>query len=218
MLDSLREAFRQAVVNFRTELRGGIPDEADAILRAMRQELVDLQIQTNQVEVELRRARDEAAREGLALETCLRREALAQQAGDDETAAIARDFAQKHRIRQEILSSKVEVIGRELDERRRSLAESTARLKAARVQREGLSATAGRAGARNRMRRTDALFEDMDRMGDRIRDLEAGVEAAEEVDEALAGGGRQASAEESRAPDADVDARLDALKRELGNR
>jgi hypothetical protein len=218
MLDSLREAFRQAIINFRTELRGGIPDEADVLLRAMRQELVALQLQTNQVEVELRRVREEAAREDVALETCLRREALAQQAGDGETAAIARQFAEKHRIRQDILSSKVDVIGRELDERRRSLAESTARFKAAQVQREGLSATAGRAEGRDRMRGADALFEDFDRMGDRIHDFEARTDAAGEVDEALSAGSGSATASTPPPGDTDLDAQLDALKRELGNR
>ncbi len=154
----------------------------------------------------------------MALETCLRREALGRQAGDEETAGIAREFTEKHRIRLEILSSKAEVIGRELDERKRSLAESTARFKAAQVQREGLSATVGRAGARDRMRETDALFEDMDRMGDRIRDFEANTDAAEEVDEALSGGTEPAGARTPPPGDTDVDARLDALKRELGNR
>jgi hypothetical protein len=217
MLDSLREAFRQAIVNFRTELRGGIPDEADALLRGMRQELVALQVQVHRIEGELRRARDEAAREALALETCIRREALARQAGDEETAEIAREFADKHRSRQEILSSKVEVIGRELEERKRSLADSTGRFKAAQVQREGLAATAGRAGARDRIRETDSLFEEMDRMGERIGDLEARTAAAEEVDASLSGGTHAADARTPPPSAPDVDARLDALKREMGN-
>jgi hypothetical protein len=216
MFDSLREAFRQAIVNFRTELRGGVPDDSDSLLRAMRQELVALQIQTNQVEVELRRARAEAAEEGVALDTCIRREALARQAGDHETAAIAREFAEKHRVRKEILSSKVEVVSRELDERKRSLAESTARFKAARVQREGLSATAGRTGARDRMRGAEALFDEMDRMGEKVGDFEAYADAVGEVDEALSGGPRSAGTSPPSPSPADVDARLDALKREMG--
>ena len=218
MLDALREAFRQAIVNFRTELRGGIRDEADTLLRGMRQELVALQLQTNQVEVDLRRARAELAKETIELETCLRREALARQAGDGETAAIARKFADAHRDRQEILSSKVEVLGRELEERKRSLAEATARFKAATVQREGLSATAGRTGARERLSEADSLFDEMDRMEERIEDFEARADGAEEVDEVLSGGTAAARSGTPPPEDADVVERLEALKRELGSR
>jgi phage shock protein A len=218
MLDALREAFRQAIVNFRTELRGGVRDEADDLLRGMRQELVNLQIQTHQVEVDLRRARAEAAKEGKELETCLRREALARQAGDEETAEIARKFAEAHRNRQQILSSKVDVLGRELEERKRSLAEATARFNAATVQREGLSATARRTGARGRLQDADALFDEMDRMGERIEDFQARSDAAQEVDDALSGGTEPARSGTPPSSDPDVEARLEALKRDLGNR
>jgi phage shock protein A len=193
-----------------------VPETADDLLRAMRGELVALKAQTNRVEDDLGRSRSEAAQERTALDTCLRRAVLAQAAGDEETAAIARDFAAKHRARQEILSAKVAVLERELDERRSSLSELTGRFRSAQAAREGLSATAGRTDARERVRSTDALFDDLDRMAKRVHDLEARAGAAEELDETLSG--RSAGERPMTAPSApDVDAQLDALKRELGN-
>ncbi len=213
MIESLREAFRQAVINFRTELRrDAVPEAADELLRAMRKELVLHQGLADRLEVDLQRTRDEAAKEKAALETCLRREELALRAGDEETASVAREFAGRHLRRQEILSSKANVLGQELDDHRRTLVELTARFKEARFRRESLAATAGRTEARERVQATDVLFDEMDRMEERIQDLEAQAGAAEEMDGVLSDTPRT---ERAPARDVEIDTRLEELKRGL---
>jgi hypothetical protein len=68
------------------------------------------------------------------------------------------------------------------------------------------------------MPEADSLFEEMDRMGARIGDLESTVDGAAEVDEALSPGPGSAGPRTPPSNDSDVEARLEALKRELGNR
>lgn len=211
MLDSLREAFRQAAENFRSELdRDRVPEAADRLLRAMRDELVELRRQSDELGGELEQVREEAAQERVAAETCIRREEMAREIGDEETAAVARQYAGKHLRRHEILSRKSEVLAQELTDRRKALDEMTAQFKEARLRRESLSAAAGRTDTREEIRRADDLFHEMDRMAERIRDLEAGAAATQEIDEMF---GEEASGAESAAAEApDLDARLEALK------
>jgi phage shock protein A len=212
MLESLREAFRQAIENFQSEMnRDRIPEAADRLLRAMQHELVDLKRQTEELAEELERTREEAGREQEAAKTCARREEMARKIEDGETASVANEYALKHLRRHEILSQKVEVLSVELDDRRRNLDEMTVQFREARLRRESLSATVGRADTRETMRRADELFHEMDRMADRIRDLESRGAAGEEIDEML---GEKPSGE--RAPEPDLDARLEALKRRMG--
>ncbi len=214
MFESLREAFRQALENFNSELnRDRIPEAADRLLRAMKAELVELQRQSDEIQKDLDVAHTEARREQDAARTCLRREAMALKIGDQETASLAHEYAGKHLRRHEILTEKTEVLARELEERRRNLEEMTSQFREARIRRESLAATAGRSETRDQIRDAQDLFDEMDRMARRIQDLEAGAGAAQELDEAL---GRQAAGDTDEWGEEDLEARLEALKRRMG--
>jgi hypothetical protein len=207
MFESLREAFSRALENFQSELnRDRIPDAADRLLRAMKAELVELQKQSAELEMELSAVAEEAASERRAAETCLRREEMAAKIGDQDTASVAREFAGKHLQRHEILSDKSSVLSRELEERRGNLEELVRQFKEARLRRESLSAVQGLAGARDAMQEAGDLFEDMDRMGERVNDTDAQAEAARSLD---------LDAQPGHTESLDLDARLDALKQRM---
>lgn len=217
MFDSLRQAFREAVDNFRTELnRDEVPEAADRLLRAMERELVETRLQLDRLAGEAKRVRAEAAAEEAQARTCVRREEMARKIGDAETESVAREFAARHLRRKDLLDEKASVLERELADRRAEMDEMVRQLGEARHKRDALAASAGRTQAHERLRQADGLFSDMDRMADRIRDLEARAAAAEEL------GGSELFGDDglSQAPpppsEADVEARLAELKRRMG--
>lgn len=213
MIDSLRDAFRQAVENFRSELnRDRVPEAADRLLRAMHSELVEFERQSLALEDDLVRTREEAAEEKRAAETCLRREEMAKEIGDEETAGVAREFAAKHLHRHDILRDKAAVLTRQLEDHQAALGEMKDQFGRARTQRESLSSTAGRTDARESMRDADRLFDEMDRIAEGLRDFDAQAEAARELDEAL---GDAPPGPPPGPSDAELEARLEALKRRM---
>lgn len=214
MFESLREAFREAVDNFRTELnRDDVPEAADRLLRAMGDEVVRARTVLKKLESDLARVREEAKREEADARTCLRREEMARRIGDDETADIARRYAARHVRRKDLLDEKASILSRELEDRRREVEEMLERLKEARVQKEALAASAGRTDAHRRLQDTDDLFEAMDRMAERIEDFEGRAAAARELDELDLDGMRDPRPAPSGSDD--VDARLAELKRRM---
>ena len=210
MFESLREAFSQALENFQSELnRDRIPEAADRLLRLMREELIELQKQSVELEAELQAVREEAANEHRATETCQRREEMAKKIEDEETASIAREFAGRHLQRSEILSDKAEVLMRELTERQRNLDEMMDQFREARLWPESMAATSGRTEARDRTQETGGhLFEEMERMAEKIDDRDARSEATQELDQDGPSGA---------SPGPDPDAQLEALKRRMRN-
>lgn len=214
MFESLREAFREAVDNFRTELnRDDVPEAADRLLRAMGDEVVRARTVLKKLESDLERVREEAKREEADARTCLRREEMARRIEDDETADVARRYAARHVRRKDLLDEKASILSRELEDRRREVEEMLERLKEARVQKEALAASAGRTDAHRRLRDTDDLFEAMDRMAERIEDFEGRAAAARELDELDLDGMRGPRSAPSGSDD--VDARLAELKRRM---
>jgi phage shock protein A len=185
MFESLRHAFREAVDNFRTELnRDAVPEAADRLIRAMEHELVEARLILDRLSKELDRARAEGKEEEELLRACLRREEMARRIGDAETEKVAREFAARHLQRKDVLDDKVRVLERELADRTEELDGMTAQLKGARAKREAMTATSGRAGARERIQEADDLFSELDRMAERIGDDAARGEAAEAMSEA----------------------------------
>jgi hypothetical protein len=214
MFESLRQAFREAVDNFRTELnRDRVPEAADRLLKAMEQELVSARSALSRLEEEVASVEAQARAEEEEARTCLRRESMALKIDDQETAKVARDFAAKHLRRKDLLQEKASVLKRELADREVEAAEMMEQLKSARVHRESLLASAGRTGARDQLQQAEDLFEEMDRMAERIQDMESRVDATGEVDELLDPAGSRRSAPP---PVDDVDARLEELKRRMG--
>jgi phage shock protein A len=180
MFDALRQAFREAVDNFRTELnRDAVPETADRLIRVMERELVEARLIVERLEKDLTETRRELASEQEKLEACLRREELARRIDDEETARIAREFAERHLQRKDLLDEKARLLQRELTDRGEELAGMTAQLKGAAAERSAMAARAGRTEAREQIRASDDLFAELDRMAERIGDTAAEADAAE---------------------------------------
>ncbi|MBW3534560.1 MAG: hypothetical protein KY453_04995 [Gemmatimonadetes bacterium] len=222
MFEDLRDAFREAVDNFKRELnRDQVPEAVDRLLAGMRDEAADARARVKRLEDDLAETRSRAGREKEEESTCRRREALAKRIGDEDTARLAGEYAAKHGRRREVLEGKVEALERELELGRAEFDEMLARLKEARERRASLSASAGRTGAREALGGADDLFSELDRMAERIADEDRRQEAAGSLDLDGAEGSSDGEdlrvrRDESPRPPLDVDARLEELKRRMG--
>ncbi len=215
MFENLRDAFREAVDNFKTELRRDeIPAAADRLLRAMEGELVRVRSDLKGLEEELAKVEERAEREEAEARTCLRREEMAQRIGDEETVEVARRYARRHLKFKDVLVEKSKVLQREITLRRTEVQEMEEQLQDARTHRESLLASASRTEARTRIEEADDLFQEMDRMAERIQEMEGRAQAAEEIDALDLDGASQAGA--GPPSEEEMDARLAALKRQMG--
>ena len=209
VFEDLRHAFRDAVRNFRSELhRDEIPETVDALLYGMKQEAAGAIARVSEIEKTLARTKEEAALEAREADTCRRRETMAASIGDEDTAKIAGEFALKHERRRQVLDQKVEALEKELEMLRGDVEEMVGKIKEAEKKRDGLSAQAGRTQARESVRAGDDLFAELDRMAggsssdqpgtlddDPLADLEDPFQPR---------------------PGPDMDARLEELKKRMG--
>jgi phage shock protein A len=214
MFESLRDAFREAVANFKDEMaRDQVPETVDRLLAGMVEELTAAKTALRELEDQIQRTRAEADKAGTEIETCRRRERMAQQIGDEETARVAREFGEKYEKRRTLMEHKATALVEELEFRRSELDDMLAKIKEARAKRDSLTATAGRTGARESIQAADDLFGELDRMASKIQDEDARAHAAEsfgdldlDMDDDF----------EAPAPEAiDFDARLEELKRRM---
>lgn len=222
MFENLRNAFREAVDNFNRELnRDQVPEAVDRLLRAMRDEVTEAKTRLHDLETGIERARQEAKREAREVETCRRRESMAREIGDEETARIAVEYAEKHEKRQTVLEGKARALEEELRVRRAEIEEMLDKIREAREQRDALSATAGRASAHESIRESRDLFEELDRMAEKIEDDDHRRAAAEDILRDMDPESRDRDDlhidpdEPVRRP-LDVDRRLEELKRRMG--
>lgn len=218
MFDDLREAFRQAIENFKTELnRDEVPETVDQLLRAMREEVTDVQAATRKLDDDIRDALKGAEAEAKEAETCRRRERMARKIGDEETARVAGEYAEKHEGRKAVLERKALALKEERDLRRAEVAEMMERLKEARTNRDALAAKLGRGQAREAIRDADDLFAELDRMAETIDDAGRRREAEDEVRRELGDDLDDVpSADPDELEELDVEARLEDLKRRMG--
>lgn len=213
MFDELKEAFRQAVENFKKELNPDrVPEEVDRLVSVMRDEVADARAYLGRLEDEIEEALKRAGAEGKEARTCRRRETMARKIGDEETARVAAEFAEKHESRRAVLERKALALKEELDLRRADVREMMERLKEARSRRESLGAEAGRARARDSLRDADDLFAELDRMAEKIADEDRRARAFENLEEDPDRDGERPGAD----PQRGVDARLEELKRRMG--
>ncbi|HEX6307374.1 MAG TPA: hypothetical protein VFZ69_04245 [Longimicrobiales bacterium] len=126
MFEEWKQAWRQAVDNFQREVAGVGPPR----IRAMERELTSAAGALGRLDDEIRRVRLELDRERHEEHVCRRREALARGVGDDETARIADEYAQRHAERAAVLDRKIAVLedergllARDVDTMRKTLAE-----------------------------------------------------------------------------------------------
>lgn len=219
MFEDLRAAFRQAVENFNRELhRDRVPETVDALLKGMQRELVDTRALVSDLEAQIERARKEAQHEADQAEACRRREEMARRIEDTETADLAAQYGERHRKRHELLEQKISALEEELSFRRRDADDMMARLKEARAEREGLTAQAGRASARDSLGEADDLFSELDRMAEKIEGTQREADAAESLDELDLDEHSDFHVElDDEVPEPpDVDAALAELKRRMG--
>ena len=216
MFEDLRRAFREAVDNFQRELdRDAVPEAVDRLLRGMRREAVEakaaLEASKDQLAGAWKRSGDEARN----AEICRRREALAREIEDTDTADVAARYAERHAERSRVLADKARAIEAEVRLQEAEYAEMLAQIGKARANREELAASAGRTRARESLGGADDLFGEIDRMAERIGGTEAAAGAQEalfddarDFDEALGASRREEVA----------NARLEELKRRMGKR
>lgn len=225
MINDLRRAFREAVANFRHELhRDEVPREADALLERMRARARQRHAENARLRQEVRRTLEEAQREEEDLATCRRRERLAREVNDEETARVAADFAERHRERRDVLYRKALALRDELGVREREAQEMDARLAEARKRRDALESRASRTAARETLQEADSLFQDLDRLAHRVTEMETRAAAAEELtalSDEMDGGpeaGDGPGTGSEQASTGDLDERLDDLKRRMTGR
>jgi phage shock protein A len=215
MFDNLRQAFREAVDNFKEELgRDDVPEAVSRLLREMKREAADAKAEIRRLKEAIRGAIDRAAKEKDEAKTCRRREQMALDISDEETAQVASEYAEKHEHRRTVLEHKALALKEELDMREEEFGEMIVAIKDADKSQDTLTATAGRASARGSIDEADDLFSQLNRIGDEIGADDARREASSELDDLLddrrdrfeSGPGREKI---------DVDARLEALKRAM---
>lgn len=220
MFEELRSAFREAVENFNKELRRDqLPETVDRLLVDMRKELVDETAAVRGLESELERATSSHKREREAAETCRRRERMARDIGDEETATLAARHAARHEGHQAVLERKVHAVHDELEFRRKSLREMDAQFHQAMQKRGSLDAASGRTGARQAFSEADELFGELDRMAEKMADERMSAEATEDLDSGPLGADFDRDLSGAGGPppqELDVDAALQELKRRMG--
>jgi hypothetical protein len=109
MLDDWKQAWREAVENFRREVAGDeSPGSGKA--RAMQREFNSAQEALDRLDGEIRRTRRESEEERENEQVCRRREEMARRINDTETVRIAVEFAVRHAERAGILERKVSVL------------------------------------------------------------------------------------------------------------
>ncbi|MBT8398247.1 MAG: hypothetical protein HKO65_19445 [Gemmatimonadetes bacterium] len=216
MFENLRNAFREAIDNFNKELgRDEVPDVVDGLLRQMHEEVTDTKAQLYTLEEQIKRAIQLSEMEEKEAATCRRREEMARKIGDNETADVAAEYAEKHERRREIQAQKALALREELEQKRGEVADMMVKLKEAKAKRESLAATSGRAEARNAIGGAGDLFDELDRMAEKIDGIDHQREAEEDLLEEF--GDLEASGPPpGPSPEEIAEARLKELKRAMG--
>lgn len=201
MFQRLRDAFREAVHNFHEELNRDAPaGTTDRLLSGMRREVAGAEDYLRRLEEEIRDAGSEAERELAEAATCRRRESMALRIDDGETARIAAEYALRHERRAAVLQAKADALREELSIRREEAEEMRSALgEATRIQ--------GRSGER-----VSSGSPGLDRDLDAVRERISQMDARREVDDIL----RDFDPPRRPDPPADLDERLEELKRRMG--
>ena len=214
MFANLRRAFQEAVENMQRELdAGATPDSVRRLIRSMEGEAARTKASLEALKKDLETTRKRMRREQESAETCRRREAMAIEIGDEETAALAAKYAVSHGERARVLADKARAIEAEaklLDAEYREMLEQTRR---AHARASALSASAGRTRARKSVAGADDLFARMDGMAGEAGGDERLGEAAESLF-----GDAGSVVDERAMREAEADARLAELKKRMGMR
>ena len=211
MFEDLRRAFREGIDNFNKELnREHVPETVDKLIKGMIDEITDAKSGLGELENQIKKALIESEKEKGEAQTARRREQMANEIGDAETAMIAASFAEKHEQHQTVLEQKALALKAEFEFREAGIEEMMSKIKEAKTKRESISATAGRTGARESISAADDLFSELDRMSDKIDGEKAKGDAAEAFSET------HIDMNDAPRAEPDFDAALEELKRRMG--
>jgi hypothetical protein len=127
MFETFRNAWRQAVDNFWSELQAE-DSSGEARTRGMYAQVATARNQLKRLDREIADCRRAEEAERAEVQVCARRERLARDIGDSETANVAAEFRERHEERAGVLARKLEVLlaertlcSRDLDEMERAL-------------------------------------------------------------------------------------------------
>lgn len=220
MFEDLRAAFREALDNFNKELsRENVSDTADKLLVGMKNEIVDEKAQIAGLEDQIAKTTAHIERLEGESKTARRRGEMAGEIGDEETVKLAADFAMKAEGHLNVLRKKQAALQEELTFRSGTLDEMYNQFHAAKEKRDALTATTQRSGARESISAANDLFDELDRMADKIDGTEAAADAAQAFDELDLDSSSEFHVDVDAAPqreELDVDAALEELKRRMG--
>jgi len=219
MFEDLREAFKEALDNFNKELsRDNVSGTADKLLSGMKNELADEKAQVAGLGDQITKTGEQIEQLVKEIEIARRREDMAREIDDEETVKLAAEFATKAERHVSVLRKKKSALEEELTFRSRTVDEMYAQFHEAKEKRDALTATTGRSGARESISAADDLFEQLDRMADKIEGNKAQAEAAQEFDEIDFDAPSEFHVDIDEAPEEkelDVDAALEELKRRM---
>ena len=220
MFDDPRAAFKEALDNFNKELsRENVSGTADKLLVGMKNEIVEEKAQVAGLESQIEKTEAEITQLEKQIETARRREEMAREIEDDDTVKAAAEFATKAESHLVVLKKKELALLEELQFRRGTLDEMWTQFNEAQEKRDALTATTTRSGARESISAADDLFDQLDRMADKIEGTEAEAEAAQAFDELDLDGPSEFHVDVETPPareELDVDAALAELKRRMG--
>lgn len=219
MFEDLRAAFKEALDNFNKELsRDQVSETADKLLIGMKNEIADEKAQVAGLEDQLKKTLEQIDRLEKDAKTARRREEMAREIDDQDTVRLAAEYATKAEGQRVILVKKATALKEEFDFRSRTVEEMYDRFHEAKSKRDALTATTGRSGARESLSAADDLFDQLDRMAEKIEGNDARADAAQAFDELDLDGGSEFRVDLDAPPPAqelDVDAALEELKRRM---
>jgi len=221
MFDNLRRAFHEAVDNFKEELgRDEVPEAVDRLLHGMREETADAQADVRRLEAEIETTLKAVEKQSKMAGTCRRRERMAREISDEETANVAGEYAAKHENLCEVLKQKADALEEELKVRKGTVQDMLAAIKQTSQNRDTLAASAGRNQARSSLNAADELFDQLDRMESAIERDDEQREAEREIGDLDFGTSPDSDSgpDDFRFsdPEAEAQARLEELKRRMG--
>ena len=119
MFTKLRLNFREAIENFKEELNRDVASGIEnPLIGTMKREIANTQDEIEHLESAIKKTLKDTKTEKHKEETCRRREKMALEIDDKETARIAKKYTEKHEYKQSVLKQKSLALKNELDMRR----------------------------------------------------------------------------------------------------
>jgi hypothetical protein len=221
MFEKLGRAFREAYENFKEELdRDAVPETVNKLLHQMHDEAADVRADIKRLETEIEKTIRATDGHKAEAATCRRREKMARDIGDEETANVAAEYAVKHEHHCEILGRKALAMKEELDLRRSEFQEMLEAIKSAKANTSTLAAKVGRGQARDSLSGADDLFAKMDRLEEDMGDADHMRAAEREVAGAMRSDSDNHVRFDEHAPvrdrEAEAEDKLERLKKLMG--